>query len=278
MTQCSPPAPASTSSFPLAPHVEPELHPHLHVDRSELLLTASTERDSGSSMRLAPLLLAATASTTSTSTRDESATRRISTVCGEPDKWRSGQCELGQSERLSTSSNHWREEASKEAWPQGQQNSLSGNWSRAEHADPRDPRAQGHPCYGTLTAMAEGRGFVSGRNGHARWQVCETCRLRILYVPVHGAKGILSVCGTIGPGCSDGSCQCDPGCGARCDSSGAVEHQGRRHQRGQRELESSRAEAGERRESSTKDRSPSTSAQVNATNLSHGFRNTHDRP
>lgn len=97
MTQCSPPAPASTS-FPLAQHVEPELHPQLHVDRSEQLLTASTERDSGSSMRLAALLLAATASTTPTSTRDESATRRISTVCGEPDKWRSGQCELGQRE------------------------------------------------------------------------------------------------------------------------------------------------------------------------------------
>lgn len=52
-----------------------------------------------------------------------------------------------------------------------------------------------------------------------------------------------------------------------------VEHQGRRHQRGQRQLESSPAEAGERRESSTKDRSPSASAQVNATNLSNGFRN-----
>lgn len=147
MTQCSPPAPASTSSFPLAQHVEPELHPHLHVDRSEQLLTASTERDSGSSMRLAPLLLAATALTTSTSTRDESATRRISTVCGEPGKWRSGQCELGQSERLSTSSNHWREEASKAELPQRklEQGRACGP-SRSEGAGTsvlRDPHSDG---------------------------------------------------------------------------------------------------------------------------------------
>ena len=38
--------------------------------------------------------------------------------------------------------------------------------------------------------MPEGRGSLSGRNGHGRWQVCQVCQLRILYVPVHGAKGI----------------------------------------------------------------------------------------
>lgn len=37
--------------------------------------------------------------------------------------------------------------------------------------------------------MPEGRGSLSGRNGHGRWQTCQLCRLRILYVPVHGAKG-----------------------------------------------------------------------------------------
>lgn len=46
--------------------------------------------------------------------------------------------------------------------------------------DPRDPRSQGYPCWGPL----------SGRNGHGRWQVCEMCRLRIQYTPVHGAKAI----------------------------------------------------------------------------------------
>ena len=35
--------------------------------------------------------------------------------------------------------------------------------------------------------MKGGRGSLSGANSHARWEVCEKCRLRILYVPAVGA-------------------------------------------------------------------------------------------
>ena len=35
--------------------------------------------------------------------------------------------------------------------------------------------------------MKTGRGSVSGANAHGRWEMCEKCRLRILYVPAFGA-------------------------------------------------------------------------------------------
>jgi len=63
------------------------------------------------------------------------------------------------------------------------------DWSRAEYADPRDSRCQGFPCWGQHQPEKEGRGSLSGRNGHAKWEVCSVCRLRTLYVPTHGSKG-----------------------------------------------------------------------------------------
>ena len=177
MLHCYPPAPSSSSPLPHVPHVEPEWHPPLPVEQTIQALTPSTELNSGSSMRLAPLLLAAITSTTSTSTRDESATRRIPTICGGLE-----------SEEFSTSSNHCREEASEEARPEGRQNPI-GRKVRLEQG--RTCGSSGSMGTGLREPHAdEGRGSLSGRNGHGRRQVCETCWLRILYVPVHGVKGI----------------------------------------------------------------------------------------
>ncbi|CAJ1460173.1 unnamed protein product [Effrenium voratum] len=61
--------------------------------------------------------------------------------------------------------------------------------SRATGPDPRDPRCQGPPCHGHHREMKEGKGSLSGRNGHGLWKVCSDCRLRILYAPAYGAHG-----------------------------------------------------------------------------------------
>ena len=57
--------------------------------------------------------------------------------------------------------------------------------SRRVGVDGRDPRAQGFPCFGQHSPMAEGRGSLSGRNGHGKWTSCSLCRLRLEYVPCH---------------------------------------------------------------------------------------------
>ncbi|CAK9061025.1 Retrovirus-related Pol polyprotein from transposon RE1 (Retro element 1) (AtRE1) [Includes: Protease RE1 [Durusdinium trenchii] len=71
--------------------------------------------------------------------------------------------------------------------------------SRREGPDGRDSRAQGFPCYGNHTPMPEGRGSLSGRNGHGKWTVCTLCRLRIEYVPAYGAKGCYRQPGPLAP-------------------------------------------------------------------------------
>ena len=71
--------------------------------------------------------------------------------------------------------------------------------TRTEGPDPRDPRAQGYPCMGAHVPMPEGRGSLSGRNGHAMWKVCSTCRLRIQYTPAYGSKGTYRQAGPLSP-------------------------------------------------------------------------------
>ena len=71
--------------------------------------------------------------------------------------------------------------------------------SRAEGPDPRDSRSQGYPCMGQHEIMAEGRGSLSGRNGHAMWKVCAVCRLRVYYAPAFGAKGTYRQAGPLAP-------------------------------------------------------------------------------
>lgn len=73
------------------------------------------------------------------------------------------------------------------------------DFSRMEGPDPRDSRTQGYPCFGNHVEMPEGRGSLSGRNGHAMWKVCQTCRLRIQYVPSFGAKGCYRQAGPLAP-------------------------------------------------------------------------------
>lgn len=55
--------------------------------------------------------------------------------------------------------------------------------------DPRDPRCEGAPCWGHHTPQAPGRGSGSGSNKWAKWVVCETCKLRLQYIPKVGAPG-----------------------------------------------------------------------------------------
>ncbi|CAE7547481.1 RE1 [Symbiodinium sp. CCMP2592] len=59
--------------------------------------------------------------------------------------------------------------------------------SRSVGPDPRDPRTAGGPCHGNHVPMKPGRGSLSGANAHGRWEVCEHCRLRLLYVPAFGS-------------------------------------------------------------------------------------------
>ena len=39
----------------------------------------------------------------------------------------------------------------------------------------------------------------AGRNGHAMWKVCATCRLRIQYTPAFGSKGTYRQAGPLAP-------------------------------------------------------------------------------
>lgn len=64
------------------------------------------------------------------------------------------------------------------------------DWSRATREDPRDPRTCGAPCHGVHSPAPPGRGSPSGSNGHAMWQACQVCRLRLLYVPRYGAHAM----------------------------------------------------------------------------------------
>lgn len=47
--------------------------------------------------------------------------------------------------------------------------------------------------------MPEGRASLSGRNAHAKWTVCQTCRLRIEYIPSFGATGVFRQAGPLAP-------------------------------------------------------------------------------
>ena len=181
MLHCYPPAPSSSSPLPHVPHVEPEWHPPLPVEQTIQALTPSTELNSGSSMRLAPLLLAAITSTTSTSTRDESATRRIPTICGGLE-----------SEEFSTSSNHCREEASEEARPEGRQNPI-GRKVRLEQG--RTCGSSGSMGTGLREPHAdEGRGSLSGRK--RTWPAASVRNLLAPHPLCPGARseGDLQIC------------------------------------------------------------------------------------
>ncbi|CAK9113409.1 unnamed protein product, partial [Durusdinium trenchii] len=71
------------------------------------------------------------------------------------------------------------------------------DYERMTGPDPRDPRTQGFPCWGNHQKMPEGRGSLSGRNGHGRWSVCQKCRLRLEYIPTFGAKGTFRQAGPL---------------------------------------------------------------------------------
>ena len=71
--------------------------------------------------------------------------------------------------------------------------------SRTEGPDPRDARSQGYPSMGSHVPMPEGRGSLSGRNGHGMWKVCSICRLRIQYSPAYGAKATYRQAGPLAP-------------------------------------------------------------------------------
>lgn len=62
------------------------------------------------------------------------------------------------------------------------------DWDRSQGCDLRDVRAAGEPCLSRHQIAPFARGSLSGVNGHALWLTCSQCSLRLLYVPVHGAK------------------------------------------------------------------------------------------
>ena len=64
--------------------------------------------------------------------------------------------------------------------------------------DLRDARTTIKPCEGNHSAEGFRRGSQSGVNGHALWLTCHRCKLRLLYVPVHGAKGCYRSPGPMG--------------------------------------------------------------------------------
>jgi hypothetical protein len=72
------------------------------------------------------------------------------------------------------------------------------DWTRVEFADLRDARTTSKPCEGNHSAEGFERGSHSGMNGHALWLTCHRCKLRLMYVPVHGAKGCYRSPGPIG--------------------------------------------------------------------------------
>lgn len=59
--------------------------------------------------------------------------------------------------------------------------------ARACGPDPRDRRMSGSPCRGSHQVAPMKRGSVSGANGWGVWQGCQTCGLRLLYIPAFGA-------------------------------------------------------------------------------------------
>lgn len=71
--------------------------------------------------------------------------------------------------------------------------------SRRVGVDGRDPRAQGFPCYGHHSPIPEGRGSLSGRNGHGKWTTCSLCHLRLGYVSWYGATGTYRQAGPLPP-------------------------------------------------------------------------------
>lgn len=72
------------------------------------------------------------------------------------------------------------------------------------HVKDRGPRPSrctlpGVPLHGSHVPMPEGRGSLSGRNGHGMWKVCSICRLRIQYTPAYGAKATYRQAGPLAP-------------------------------------------------------------------------------
>ena len=64
------------------------------------------------------------------------------------------------------------------------------DFSRTQWIDPRDPRAlEDGPCKQDHEPMLFYRGSLSGKNRHARWIVCEDCKVRLEYTPAFGATG-----------------------------------------------------------------------------------------
>lgn len=63
------------------------------------------------------------------------------------------------------------------------------DFSRAEPANPLDPRTTGSPCFGHHVVEKPGPGSCSGANKFAMWESCAQCGLRVTYIPAFGASG-----------------------------------------------------------------------------------------
>ena len=77
------------------------------------------------------------------------------------------------------------------------------DFSRMEGPDPRDSRTQGYPCFGKHVEMPEGRGSLSGRNGHAMWKVLPNMQIEDSIRTKFWCEGLLSTGGATGPGRGD---------------------------------------------------------------------------
>ena len=72
-----------------------------------------------------------------------------------------------------------------------EQDNPSFEWHRRTGADARDPRCLGGPCQGSHQVLTR------GANQHAAYYRCEDCRLRILYIPKTGARGMSRAAGPL---------------------------------------------------------------------------------
>ncbi len=72
-----------------------------------------------------------------------------------------------------------------------EQDNPSFEWHRRTGTDARDPRCLGGPCQGAHQVLTR------GANQHAAYYRCEDCRLRILYIPKTGARGMLRTAGPL---------------------------------------------------------------------------------
>ena len=77
------------------------------------------------------------------------------------------------------------------------------DFARKEGPNEKDPRFLGGPCQGQHSSAPMGRGSKSGKNGWALWRTCQTCGLRLEYIPAFGATGKHRSAGPLGADVKD---------------------------------------------------------------------------